>query len=166
MITSSRCLSTSAISSAAHPFDAIQEGINAALNGETVLVLDGEYTGVGNYDLDFGGRLITVRSAGGAASCIIDCQGLGRGFYFHSGETAAAVVEGFTITNGRASGGGGMSNFGGSPTVTQCTFSGNSAGWGKLSGQRKSGFRGQLGYMSDKNAEDYLPSPRSVLNYS
>ena len=49
--------------SAAHPFDAIQEGINAAVNGDTVLVLDGEYTGVGNRALGFDGRLITVRSA-------------------------------------------------------------------------------------------------------
>ncbi|HUW83046.1 MAG TPA: right-handed parallel beta-helix repeat-containing protein [Phycisphaerae bacterium] len=117
--------------SADHPFDAIGEGINAAVNGDTVLVLDGEYTGVGNRDLDFGGRLITVRSANGAAGCVIDCQGLGRGFYFHSGETAAAVVEGLTITNGSADVGGGMyNNYDSSPTVTDCTFRNNTAGGG------------------------------------
>jgi len=114
--------------SAADPFDTIQEGINAAASGDTVMVLDGTYTGVGNRDLDFGGRLITVRSANGAASCVIDCQGLGRGFTFHSGETGVAVVEGFTITNGSALMGGGMYNVSGSsPTVTHCTFSGNEA---------------------------------------
>ncbi|HUW81251.1 MAG TPA: right-handed parallel beta-helix repeat-containing protein [Phycisphaerae bacterium] len=113
--------------SAAHPFDAIQEGINAADDGDTVVVQDGTYTGAGNRDLDFDGRLITVRSANGAASCVIDCQGAGRGFHFHNGETAAAVVEGFTITNGTGDSGGGMYNWQSSPTVTQCTFSGNTA---------------------------------------
>ena len=113
--------------SAAHPFDAIQEGIDAAVNGDTVLVLDGEYTGVGNRNLDFEGRLITVRSANGAASCVIDCQNLGRGFTFANGETAAAAVQGFTITNGSADHGGGMYNVGSSPTVTHCTFSSNAA---------------------------------------
>ena len=113
--------------SAAHPFDAIREGIDAAVDGDTVLVLDDEYTGAGNHGLDFGGRLITVRSANGAAGCVINCQGLGRGLYFHKGDTATAVGEGFTITNGREYYGGGMYNLHGSPTVTQCTFSGNSA---------------------------------------
>jgi len=116
--------------SAAHPFDAIQEGINAAASGDTVLVLDGEYTGVGNYDLDFGGRLITVQSANGAAGCVIDCEWMGRGFHFHSGETAAAVVEGFTITNGNAYIGGGILNEDSSPTVSHGTFSANIAARG------------------------------------
>ena len=111
--------------SAAHPFDAIQEGIDAAADGDTVLVLDGTYTGAGNRALDFDGRLITVRSDNGAASCVIDCQDAGWGFHFHNGETAAAVVQGFTITNGAADEGGGMFNQNSSPTVIQCTFSEN-----------------------------------------
>ncbi len=51
--------------SADHPFDAIQEGINAAVAGDTVEVADGVYTGNGNRDLDFHGKAITVRSASG-----------------------------------------------------------------------------------------------------
>ncbi len=106
--------------SAAHPFDAIQEGINAAINGDTVLVADGTYTGTGNKDLDLAGRLITARSANGPDVCIIDCQGAGRGFYFHTAETAAAVVQGFTVTNGSASGIRIEQNS--SPTVRNCVF--------------------------------------------
>jgi parallel beta-helix repeat protein len=51
-----------------------------------------------------------------------------------SGEDANTILEGFTITGGNANGlfspddrGGGMYNESSSPTVTNCTFSGNSA---------------------------------------
>ena len=55
------------------------------------------------------GKRITVRSqSGDPTTCVIDCEGqlsdrgggARRGFYFHSGETAASVVSGVTITNG------------------------------------------------------------------
>lgn len=38
-----------------HPFDAIQKGIDASSNGETVIVMDGTYAGMGNKDLSFNG---------------------------------------------------------------------------------------------------------------
>ncbi len=53
-----------------------------------------------------------------------------------SGTEPNAVLDGFTITKGNANGswpkneGGGMSNESGSPTVMNCTFSGNSANFG------------------------------------
>ena len=82
----------------------IQTAINAAVNGDEVIVADGVYTGDGNRDINFAGKLITVRSENGPDNCIIDCEGTElenhRGFYFDGGETADAVVDGFTITNG------------------------------------------------------------------
>ncbi|UCC31161.1 MAG: right-handed parallel beta-helix repeat-containing protein [Phycisphaerales bacterium] len=53
-----------------------------------------------------------------------------------SGTDATAVLDGFTITGGNANGtephnrGGGMYNSAGSPTVTNCTFTGNVAKYG------------------------------------
>jgi hypothetical protein len=111
-----------------HPFDAIQEGISAALAGDTVLVLDGRYTGYGNKYLAFGGKAITVRSAAGdPASCLIDCEGDGRGFNLHNGEGPDSVVEGLTISNGSANTGGGIRCGGSNPTFVNCTISENSA---------------------------------------
>ena len=78
----------------------IQTGIINAVDGDTVLVADGIYTGEGNKDLDFGRRAIVVISENGPVNCIIDCESNGRGFFFHSGENSNSVVAGFTILNG------------------------------------------------------------------
>ena len=81
-------------------YPTIQQGIDTAINGDTVLVADGTYKGIGNRDIDFKGKDIIVVSENGAESTIIDCENEGRGFYFYSGETKKAILSGFTITNG------------------------------------------------------------------
>ena len=112
----------------------IQAGIDAASNGDTVLVADGTYKGTGNKDLDFKGKAITVQSENGANNCIIDCENSGRGFYFHSGEGSNSVVSGFTVTNGGPSyegsgngAGGGIYCSSSSPTIANCIINGNVA---------------------------------------
>ncbi len=80
----------------------IQEGIDTVSDGDTVLVIDGIYTGVGNKDLDFNGKPIVVTSENGAKFTIIDCQEEGIGFYFRNSEGLTSVVRGFTIRNGKA----------------------------------------------------------------
>ena len=109
-------------------YPTIQAGIDAASNGNTVLVADGTYVGEGNKNLDFKGKAITVKSENGANSCIIDCEGSGQGFYFHSGEGVDSLLSGFTITNGNAIYGGGIACwYSSSPTIAGCIIEGNAA---------------------------------------
>lgn len=125
-------------------FNNIQAAIDDANEGDTIIVADGVYTGEGNRDIDFRKyglpgwppgptRAITVRSANGPENCIIDCQGseteYHRGFYFHSGEDANSVLDGFTITNGYAdtTSGGGIHCSHSSPTIRNCIIRGNVA---------------------------------------
>ncbi|MHC4528674.1 MAG: BACON domain-containing protein, partial [Planctomycetota bacterium] len=100
-------------------YPTIQAAIDAAEDRDVVVVADGTYTGPGNRDLDFEGKAITVRSENGPENCIIDCQGTPgephQAFYFHSGESADSVVEGFTITNGYSRFGGAIANEDSSP---------------------------------------------------
>ena len=83
-------------------YETLQEGIDAAEQGDTVLIADGTYTGEANRDLNLGGKDLVVMSETGADNCVIDCGGMGRGLIFNTGETAAAQVKGLTITNGMA----------------------------------------------------------------
>ncbi len=80
-------------------FSSIQAALNGVANGDTILVRNNVYTGANNKNLDFKNKSITLRSVGGAANCIIDCQNVGRGFYLHGGGGRAAVIDGFTIRN-------------------------------------------------------------------
>jgi len=86
----------------------IQAAIDDCNHRDVVVVAPGIYRGGGNCNIDFKGKTITVRSEKGPDSCVIDCEHRGRGFYFHSGENARSVLDGFTIINGYANSGGGI----------------------------------------------------------
>lgn len=145
--------------SSERPFDTIQEGIDAAIDGDEVVVRPGIYTGDGNRDLDYSHglpdgqtRAITVRSIDPndpeiVDATIIDCGGTEeephRGFFFHSGEDSNSVLAGLTITGGYGrfetvsfagrsySLGGGVFLTGRcTPTFRNCTFAGNAAEYG------------------------------------
>jgi len=110
-----------------HP--TIQEAIDAAVDGDVVVLYDGTYTGDDNKNLVFNGKAITVRSKDGADGCIIDCEGDGRGFIFINNEPPEATVMEITIINGMSpvSGAGILVNLG-SPTITGCVIEGCDSG--------------------------------------
>lgn len=157
---------------AADPFCGIQAGMDAAQEGDTVVVADGVYTGPLNRELTFAGKAFTLRSADGPDGCIIDCEALGRGFRFIL-EGPDSLVLGITVKNGNPQGvgavGGGAYCTGGSaptfigcvfadclltaihlegasfPVFDHCTFSGNSGGYGGAVGVSELANVGLLG---------------------
>ncbi len=110
----------------------IQAAIDVASPNDTVLVAPGTYTGLGNRDVNFGGKNIVLRSSGGAAVTIIDCEADStdphQGFIFTSGEDSTAVIDGFTIQNGYGQPDGGAIYADSSGlTVRNCRFVSNAA---------------------------------------
>jgi len=106
------------------PYTAIQLALNAASSGDTVLVVPGTYSGTDNINLDFGGEDIVLLSESGADTTIIDAENAGGAVWFHTGETGAAVMDGFTIT--RAPIGSPIRIEGGaSPTIRNCVIRNN-----------------------------------------
>jgi hypothetical protein len=96
----------------------IQAGINAAKNGDTVLVAPGTY----KENINFNGKAITVTSSGGASVTIVDGGGVAPVVTFASSETSTSVLSGFTLQNGYASTlaeeGGGIEVEAASPTIS------------------------------------------------
>ena len=93
-----------------HPFDAIQEAIDAATDGDTILVAPGRYTDVGNADLNTNGKDIQIIAENGLENMlestgfeftIIQCQGHSkiphRAFVFENDEPPTTLVSGFLI---------------------------------------------------------------------
>ncbi len=74
----------------------IQAGINAANNGDTVLVAQGTYV----ENINFGGKAITVASSGGPSVTTIDGGAHGPVVTFSTGEATTSVLNGFTVRNG------------------------------------------------------------------
>ena len=108
----------------------IQAGLDSASEGDTVSVAPGTYAGAGNKNLDFLGRNLVLESEQGQEATVIDCEGWGRGLSFHSGERAASMVSGFTVTGGKEHYSGGVHCEFSDPTFTDCTIAGNNAASG------------------------------------
>ena len=106
----------------------IQAAVTAAVDGDSIELANGTFTGTGNRDVDLLGKAITIRSQSGAPSlCVIDCEASSgdrhRGFILQSGEDTETAIRDISIINGYA---GSPSNIGGAilcRTGTRCTIS-------------------------------------------
>jgi len=74
----------------------IQDAIDAASTGDTILVDQGTYV----ENIDYLGKDVTVKSEHGPEVTIIDANMQDSGVAFMYGETDKAVLDGFTVTNG------------------------------------------------------------------
>ncbi len=117
----------------------IQSAIDAASNGDTLIVMPGTYY----ENLDLKGKAITLRSVDPTdpdivSATIIDGSSSGSVISCVSGEARDTVISGFLITNGSGTMydtyneycGGGMYISSSSPIVSYCAFSGISTGYG------------------------------------
>jgi predicted outer membrane repeat protein len=132
-----------------HPFDMIQEGIDKAEDGNSVVVLPGIYfeninlqgkqimvtalDGDNSNHVGINANAVTTlyaensNQAGLIANTVIDGNDTGTVVIFDSGEDANCILSGFTITRGYADIGGGIKCYDSSPTIKNCIIVGNRA---------------------------------------
>jgi Right handed beta helix region len=106
----------------------IQQAINVALNGDTILVSPGSYFG----DIDFQGKEITVTGEHGADATVIDGGNGGAYVRFHSQEQLNARLGGFTLRNTL------VDLLGASPTIVDNVFNANGRFGGGIAGSASS----------------------------
>ena len=96
-------------------FQTIQEAINAASNGDRVLVSPGIYY----ENIDYQGKELTIESTHGAEATIID-GGQNDAVVTFNGNNIPefnGILRGFTIQNGRSNAAGGIDIFSNSPLI-------------------------------------------------
>jgi len=110
-------------------YPTIQAAVNAAGDGDTILIADGVYSGPGNIEINWDATIkhLVIMSENGRDHCTIDCLQEGRGFTLINGQDARDLINGMTITNGRgAEGGGAILIDAGSPRIINCLLLNNS----------------------------------------
>jgi len=109
-------------------FPTIQAAIAAAANGDDIIVAPGTYREAVNVL----GKAIHVQSSGSLRATALDATALDTSVVTcAAGEAPGEIIEGFAITEGAGPPerlhGGGMINGGSSPSLIDCTVSGNTA---------------------------------------
>jgi len=112
-------------------YETIQEAIDAAEDGDTVLVHPGTYVENIDFigkDIVVGSLFLTTENAAYVDSTIIDGNANGTVVTFANEETEAAELIGFTVQHGMTDGnGGGIHIFSSSPIISNCVIFANSA---------------------------------------
>jgi predicted outer membrane repeat protein len=104
----------------------IQEAVDAAAAGDEILVAPGTYAGFTNNDVN----MLTVRSSGGRDVTTLDGGGTATVITLGNSAAAQTTLQGFTIANGNAAitgGGVSMHSFGSSATIDDCIFLNNTS---------------------------------------
>ena len=112
------------------PFQTIQKGIDTAEDGDTVLVSPGTYVENINFNgknIVVGSMMLTSNDTSYISSTIIDGNELGAVVIIVENGDSTAILDGFTITNGLAGNGGGITLHNTSPTLRNLIVSDNVA---------------------------------------
>ncbi len=100
----------------------IQNAINAAVNGDEIVVQPGTY----NERLNINNKSITIKSVEGPGTTIIDANGAGRAVTINNCGPFT-VLDGFTLKNGEALDGAGIRVDNSSPVIKRCIIKENRA---------------------------------------
>ena len=103
-------------------YASIQAALAAAAPYSTILVANGSYP-----PIDLSGKSVTVASIHGAANAIIDGGATARCVSMTTPATAATVLQGFTLANGRAAFGAGVLVSNASLNIRDCIIRDNIA---------------------------------------
>lgn len=106
-------------------YPAIQDAIDASMNGDRIIVRPGTYM----ENIHFAGKAITLTSEKGPKFTVIDGGNYGSVVLFAGMEGLGTVLEGFTITHGYSAAGGGICCYS-SPTIIGNIITGNTADMG------------------------------------
>lgn len=104
----------------------IQQAIDNANNGDTIIVAPGTYV----ENISYNGKAVTVISSDGPEVTTIDGNASDVVVSFWNYEGSDSVLDGFTITNGNGGFGGGIVCITSSPTVQNCIISANTGYFG------------------------------------
>jgi len=80
-------------------YSTIQQAIDAAVDGDIVLLSPGVHRGTGNVNVDFRGKSVILRCVPHAGECMIDATGQQAALKFDRGEGRNARVEDITIAH-------------------------------------------------------------------
>lgn len=106
-------------------YTTISDAISNQSSGDTILVNPGTY----NERINFSGKSLILKSLDGPDSTIINGQGTGSVITITSDETTLTTIDGFTITGGSGTIGGGIRTSE-SPLIKNCVLTNNSATYG------------------------------------
>ena len=114
-------------------FDNIQAAIDAASDGDEIIVMPGTYTNTNEFVVLIEGKDLSIRSKSGSELTVIDGNNAHGCILYQrlgSNNPALGSIEGFTITGGNAGEGGGIRFEGSSPQIINCIIVNNTASAG------------------------------------
>jgi hypothetical protein len=108
------------------PFDSMQEAIDTARQGATIIVHEGCY----RETIHLPGKPLTITAAwlidrNVGAPSILETDGPGPAVHLSGRAGASCILSGLTITGGTAPGGAAILCQGGGPTISHCILCGN-----------------------------------------
>jgi predicted outer membrane repeat protein len=105
--------------------------LSNALEGDTILIADGNYSGDGFRDLVIQGRSVVVKSENGPQETVLNLSGSSLnnhfGFIISSQSASNTIIDGITIRSGYINLGAAIFCSSSSPTFKNCIFRNNTA---------------------------------------